>query len=538
MSSLHHEIQSRVARYAQRISEQRPAGEQARYAPAYESVAVEVAKLDSPASGTVAWADVARDAGKLLEETTKDLWLASYLGYALYQTEGMLGAATGAELLAELLERYGPDLFPEANRVKARASAVAWFVERLAQIIPNKPADPAQYEALAALETASRRLSDVSRKHLAQHAPAFKRLSENLQRVLTQAAPQPAAEAGASAAETPAPQPSGATPAPASVPVTAAAAISNLPTVPELGDLSAVTDYLRNTGGALLSAAGALRRANSADPVAYRVLRTGLWLHLQQPPSPGANGRTTIPPLAPALRARIEQMLDKGRWAEALEESECALTNFRFALDLQRYSATALGQLGESHADARLTLSREVLTLLDRMPRLPELLAADGSPLADERTRTWLAELRGPATRTTRPADIEPITAPRAATPDAPVVSSELRDSLARLQETAVSARSGRERFLARLEMARLCANSGHVALAREIYEIVHQDAAAFSLDDWEPAIAISLLKGWASLKSSIHTEGEHPTETAINRLRRLARLDPGAILAIQDSKF
>jgi len=550
MSALPPELQARVERYARPVSEQTPAGEPARYVPAYEGVTVEVGKLDSPSSGSVAWPEVLREAGKLLEEKTKDLSLAAYLGYALYATEGLSGAAVGAGLLADLMERYWPSLFPEAARVKARASAVAWFVDRLAQTLPSRLEDPADREALVALDASTRRLSELSRMYLGQHAPAFKRLGEGLQRLLADAippqiapttpvpAPPPASASGLLAAS----ELSATKALPAKPPAASEPDASSLPPLEELRDLGAVVDFLRNTGNALVSAAGALRRANNADPTPYRLLRTALWLHLRQAPAPGANQRTSVPPLNSVTRRRIEHLLQNERWIEALEESECALAHFRFAFDLHRYSAQALTRLGDTHADARTTVVHETLVLVERMPHLPELLASDGSPLADAGTLAWLAGLRPTARKagrgTVAPApQILPLsesTRPPIPPPDASG-SGSLHDTLTRLQDTASGARSGRERFLARLQMADHCVRAGKLTLAEEIYAILEEDTATLALDDWEPALASALLLGSIRLKSSTHTGEDHLRERRKNQLRRIVKLDLASALALED---
>ena len=67
------------------------------------------------------------------------------------------------------------------------------------------------------------------------------------------------------------------------------------------------------------------------------------------------------------------------------------LVQYRFALDLQRFTASALSGLGATHAPAREALLLELSSLIKRMPTVVgSSLAADGTPLADAATKEWL----------------------------------------------------------------------------------------------------------------------------------------------------
>lgn len=78
------QLRERALPWAEPVPGASPAGVQAKHEPAYEAVALEVAKLESPASNAVRWDDVVEGASELLKHTTKDLWLASYMAYGLY----------------------------------------------------------------------------------------------------------------------------------------------------------------------------------------------------------------------------------------------------------------------------------------------------------------------------------------------------------------------------------------------------------------------------------------------------------------------
>lgn len=700
------DLRARARPWSEPVPGAAPAGVQAKHEPAYEAITTEVARLESPASAGVRWDAVVQGAGELLKGTTKDLWLASYMAYGLYATRGVDGAATGAAIIAEVTERYWPDLFPELKRLRGRANAVGWFVERLGRMLPTVDQASVSAESLDALAVALKRLSQISRERFADSAPAFGQVQDAIARLraglpepvpASQDAAQPdaastaqddaandhsantapaddasvngasgaantatgnaassngaaanasavkggsanntaangsagnaasanAAAANASAANAaaakaasgnaasanpgaansasgntaaasgaagnagavngaPANSAAKANAATAATTANAAKAAVNpatqaaparntvapsapvvvppLPTLPASPDLStadAVTDFLRNVGTALLSAAGALRHASVTDPLPYRLMRMGLWLHLARPPAAGANGRTTLQPLPDALRTKLETLENNQRWADLLDESESALGQHRFALGLHRFSAAALSGLGESHADARASLVQELGAQLRRMSGAETLVAANGKPLTDDATLAWLrAEVLpvsipaaaavadpGPAA-TGAPLSLPPLSLASEAstTGSSPALEEEARlllaegrvhEAVTRLQGAVASATTGRARFLSRLALARLCANAGQLPLARAVYDALDEEVSAHSLDTWEPALAAACLEGWLSTRTPAEKEGGRVAAKVRNRYRRLARLDSSAALRV-----
>ncbi|RKG84544.1 hypothetical protein D7V88_21750 [Corallococcus terminator] len=320
----------------------------------------------------------------------------------------------------------------------------------------------------------------------------------------------------------------------------------------ELASPEAATDFLRNVGASLVSAAGLVRRANTADPLAYRMLRTGLWLHLSQPPAPGANARTSLPPFPPALRERLERMATHARWAELLEEAESALMQHRFALELQRQVANALAGLGATHASAREALMLELAALLRRMPGVVDLVASDGTPLTDAATKQWLQTEVVPRAAPATPA----ANAPRALRIALPPLPSETptasigagleeearvlleagkpEEALQRLQSAVNAATTGRARFIARLSLARMCANSGNLLLARTLYELLDEECSARQLDAWDPALAAACLEGFLTCTfAQTNFTGRLEMDLHL-RYRRLAQLDAPAALRVR----
>src|SRR5690606_22109093 len=185
-------------------------------------------------------------------------------------------------------------------------------------------------------------------------------------------------------------------------------------------------------------------------------------------------------------RQQLALMEQNDKWAALLEETESALMQFRFSLDLQRLSAMALQRLGAEYEPARQALLGEVAAVLRRMPELPDLVAADGSPLCDEQTRAWIASDvaagegggGGGAARSDDPGEVFG------------KVSSLLKggkapDALKLAKESIDGTGSPRLRFIRRLALARACLEAGEAKLARSMYAALDREMTERGLVEW-----------------------------------------------------
>ncbi|HYH98478.1 type VI secretion system protein TssA, partial [Hyalangium sp.] len=516
-----------------------PAGAAAKTNPQYEAVVAEMTKLESVTGGAVDWAMVLDSSGKVLQSVSKDLRIATYLAFGLYQTQGLDGLATGLVLVSEIMDRYWPGLFPELTRMRGRANALGWLIERTTQTLADTPLDGGARERVEALDVAAARLAEVARQKFEANGPAVRPLLESVQRLK--------ASLPAEAAPPPPPppvqaKPTTSVPPPPSIPpVTvpaAAPAVSDLPPVAALSGTEGVSDFLRQTGTALINAASTLRRAVATDPQSYRMLRVGLYLHLVQPPPADASGKTSIPAPPPALRTQLEKMAANGKWAEVLEEAESALMQYRFWVDLHSLSARALAELGPTFGPARQALLGELGSWLKRMPSVPKFLFGDGSPAASGETRAWLdSELTPPAASggasSTGRGEAEDGDEEEEALTEARKLlgAGKAPEAIGLLQKRVEGATSSRRRFRARLALAKLCAASGQPNVARALYEALDREAVERGLDMWEPVLAAECLEGLLGVSRPQPKAGEGLVSEFNARYHRLCLIDPSAAL-------
>jgi type VI secretion system protein VasJ len=515
-------LKARADAWVAPIAGASPAGAPARFDPQYQVLADEVGKLDMPAGGEVDWKKVISGTGALLQTKSKDLVMAAYLCHGLHVTQGLGGLTTGLVLLSETMERYWDSMFPEVKRPRGRANALQWVVEKTTNALAAAPS--ASADEVAGVDAAARHLAQLAREKLGDLCPAFGPMLDPVERLKAAAAPPeppPAAPAPSPAAQEPRLEAAAAASAPA-------APAFSAPAPPAAAE--DVTDFLRSVGTTLGEVAARVRQADGGDPRAYRLLRVGLWLHLSAPPS-AAGGKTQIPPPPDGLRAQLTTIAQNQVWPALVEETESAASQHRFWLDLQRMSWQALSGLGATHERARDAVLAEVRSLLGRMPQLPTLSFANGTPLADPQTRAWIDDqvLAGsrPATAR-RGGEADDASSEKLAEARKLLQASQVPEALGLFRDEGAK-RRGRQRFLVSLEAARLCAGAGLTAIAKSLYEELDREAQRHHLEEWEPSLAAECLKGLLASARALAKDPRGSLPDLTEPYRRLCRIDPAA---------
>ncbi|MBN8616969.1 MAG: type VI secretion system domain-containing protein, partial [Deltaproteobacteria bacterium] len=295
------------------------------------------------------------------------------------------------------------------------------------------------------------------------------------------------------------------------------------PAVPTLAAGADVTPFLQQTATALASAASALRGASKADPAAYRVLRTSLYLAVAATPPVTQAPKTGLRPPPPQLRTQLQTLTANAKWAAVLDEAESALGMNRFWLDLHRYVFLALQGLG--HAAAAEVVVAETAHLVRRFPTLATLQFSDGSTLASTDTVEWLGTIAGaPGGGAPAAEGADPV-ADAISTAKTLANGGKRDEALKGLQEAVRAAPDDRARFRLRLGLARLCAQ-GSPAAARGLLEGLARDIDTLHLDGWDPALAADALRAYLELLRDGAKTNPRVAEEAAEVYRRLCRID------------
>lgn len=237
-----------------------PEGPDPRGLAAYQRLRDEIARLESPGAGPCRWDAVERDAIAVLA-SSKDLVSASYLACALAQRRGLSGLVLGSSLLAAILDRVPS---PHPARPRARAGALAWYLDRAEAIASGISVGAADRARVFEWKAALGLLSETSRAKLDASAPSVRRLEDAAERLALALPPAPdAALASVSRA------------ASASEPALAPPSGSALGTAPSQGSAATTSSSPQALSAAPAQASASMPEPSSAPAQASSALAPG-----------------------------------------------------------------------------------------------------------------------------------------------------------------------------------------------------------------------------------------------------------------------
>ncbi|WP_295473405.1 type VI secretion system protein TssA [uncultured Pseudomonas sp.] len=499
------------------VDENSVVGEDMRFSVEYEALEMELAKGQSLHPGVATdWQKVLEGSETLLRTRSKDLRVAAWLTWALYQCESFTGLLAGLGMLQELCARHWPVLHPLKNRT--RIAACDWLLKRLDSLLDDRVPVLEQIELFRRLLELLQALDEILSSRLGADAPLFlplcRRLAGMLQRA-TDNRPKPGL-VGAATAQV----------RQVASQWRASAAIDS--------DKSASAS-LRSLQDTALPLCKWWLRNQACDLRALHLSRALLWLAVDTLPERNAEGITALRGV-PADRLKDYQMrFAAGQYADLLLDVEASLVRAPFWLDGQRLGWECLQQLNAE--PAMQCIEFHLALLLQRLPALPRLCFHDGTPFADAATQVWLQErvqvhLHKPSTE-------PPAVAPAG---ERPTWELALEDAVQTLPQQGLKAAGqplklglaqalgGRERFFWQLSLARLCFAARQYELAR--VQLDGLDALLVGQGDpgWEPALAcqvLHLLHACCERLPQSHAVRERKEEI----FRRLCRLDPDVVL-------
>jgi type VI secretion system protein VasJ len=574
-----------------------PAGADLSYDPELERISAELEKLASIEGGLPDWSLVEAESARLLRERSKDLRLMSWWVAGRAHTAGWSALGTALSTYLELARAYWPTLYPPPSRVRARAGQVEWLWNALGKRIAQLSPQAGDASNVRALEPLVASLASFFAEQLKGADPGISQIRTALREKI-RALPEPIAAPAAVPAPVPVEETSEPSPetsrepasdSPALLPpphlAGAPRALPPLPSLPStparsgssngvagrppaaapppeiavaavdassLAGLEQTQDAARPLRDPLTTLAHHARKHAPESPWGYRMLRTALWLTVEQAPF-AEGGKTPLRGPKAQDRELLERLAQSSQWDALLEASEDAAGTHVFWLDPHRYSALALENKGPAFAAARRALVREVSALVERVPGLTALTFSNGTPFATAVTTDWLAaELAAfsGGARESRESPGEDEEA--AALAELERTPRDVRD--ARLDEALAVAlgasrrlTSPRARFKITLAVAKRARAAERHDLALALYEQL-----AASVDDtlsaWEPALCAEALNGLLGALTSLSTKspptaradatspspgsGAAPLELRCQGLfRRLLALDPRTAL-------
>lgn len=169
------------------VSEEHFAGTDVRFSNEYEALESELAKASSMhESGQIDWLKILVASENLLRTQSKDLRVAAWLTWALYQRESFQGLLAGLGLLHYLCENHWAVVHP--SKARTRAAAIGWLVPRLEQALTENIAITEQLPMFRRLVEHLEGLDAACTWHLGDDAPLLLPISRRLKNRVQRAA--------------------------------------------------------------------------------------------------------------------------------------------------------------------------------------------------------------------------------------------------------------------------------------------------------------------------------------------------------------
>jgi type VI secretion system protein VasJ len=460
-----------------------------------EALRAEIAKRDNPAAGTCDWSVVEKNARALLTNRGKDLRAACYFAYAMIESSGIAGLYQGLVLLSGLCTNHWQHVYPLPRRgsLGPRRTPFLWLTEYAPSRLETLEVKFEDSALLKSIRAYFREASSNISEAFGDEAPSLRSLGDAIERLYLSLPPPPQVAASPAAPAPPVaavPQKPNSSPTPSASPPAVAVASPPPPVAKAAETVEEISGYLVSTGQGLCKAARLLRTANAFDPLAYRLNRQGLWLHLVNPPPADASGQTSVPSLGDR-RSNFETLARNSKWEVLLDEAESALAMHRFCLDLNFFVVTALRQLGSAGEGAMRAITGEVAAFLARMPQLLNYRDGAGQALASEETKSWIArDVLGGASNASSPSSAA--SAEQNAWLDelGDVAKVEIQKLLELGQSAFAAAGDVRERLRRQVAFAGILADR-EPALAANFLASIDRELRERGLETWERELTL-----------------------------------------------
>lgn len=521
------------------ISADSPVGDSCRYDDLFTQLASQMEKIGSLTGEAVDWRQVTQTSTEILKSKSKDMLVMTYLTLGVFETEGYAALHAAFDAYREFLTKFWEACYPKPKPPQGRFNAIQYMIEKILDKVElrggqakrnptaaEKEAVHKCADAIAALDSAVTTAFSGApdTPNMLPLVRSFKALKEKVGPLVSE---QPAAAAAP-------------TQAPAGGESPAASSVGGGASAPAMaGGAEGIRNETQAFQQIRLLAKYFLTQDNK-NPVAYRLMRVAQFGGLARAPDP-----KLLPPIpnAATRKGYLDKLAGEGNWPQLLTEAEGQFGTSPFWLDLQRYVALALKNMGPMYAPAASAVAMETVALQSRLPDMFELSFKDNTPFADGATKSWLEECTaqfgggGGGSGASSNGD-----AVSAALAEARKLLGEAKgpEAVARLSNQAGSSAGRRERFRAQLALAEIFLDLGKPALALSLLEGLEAAIAEYRVEDWEPDLAAKAFQNlYVSMSRKLGTTKPTPDETRrLDELfAKLCRLDPETALKLEAAK-
>ncbi|KPZ00368.1 ImpA domain-containing protein [Pseudomonas tremae] len=463
----------------QPIPGQDPTGQDIRFSSTFESLERELGGAQSIlAPVNIDWSKVRAGSEHILVSQSKDLRVACWLAWSLYECDSFVGLVAGLGLIHGLCEHHWLALHPQ--KLRTRAAAFAWLLLRLEKVLVEDVPISNQLVVFQQLTSHLDKLDEIFGCCLGNDSPMLLPLRRRLARMIERAM-QAEKE-----------------------PVTVIEQVKQVATqlFSSNSQIDNEKDAQRSSHSLIESARNLCQwwlRQKTSDPRAFRLGRAVVWLAVDSMPECNAEKTTQVRGLPGEKLRNYHERFEQALYADLIVDVEASLMSSPFWFDGQRLIWNCLKALG---AEAAMhEVEAHCVLLVKRFPEVMALRFHDATPFANADTLQWVIDYISPPVVSTQDS-VSGQGSVELSQWDAVyhellpgLQFGGLKSAVQVLSQHLYNAKGGRDRFFWRLCLARICYQAKEYLLSKIQLEFLDQQLQSSGLHEWEPQVYLNVMR-------------------------------------------
>tara|TARA_B100001059_G_C17827719_1_gene582491 strand:+ start:1489 stop:3063 length:1575 start_codon:yes stop_codon:yes gene_type:complete len=480
------------------ISENSPAGVDARYEFCYEMMEAEVKKFGSLFGETVDWQIVKLHSLEVLIQHSKDLKALCYLIRSMVEESGTVGLEEGLSLLNDSISQFGNELYP--RRKRGRDGAVEWLNHQFKLVFATLANETHDWQVLSSCMTLTEGIqrqfddifqdSDVDFFELKAHLNQLQQTASFNEEALEQDGVLATDKLNSVIALTePTVVAQSYEPGEATVPtmLNSNRTDADLPNTIDVDtDFSSPSASKRT----LKKVSEIMVHSNPSEPLGYRIYRYLTWADIDGLP----DHKDNVTPLSLAVsldqQTEYRDKANQESDIDTVKHLERTLTDAPFWLTGHYFVYLMLDNLG--YDEAALAVKQETKRFVEAFEGIETLYFKNSIPFADEETITWLSlsnDLPSGKSSIIHTSIIEEDDLPKMEN----IALADLGKYVAELSKKLESDNSGRGQFMLHLKLVKAYQCVGLYPLCLPYLEKNWAISEELNLSNWEPHLSLSL---------------------------------------------
>ena len=462
----------------------------------------------------------------ILEEKSKDMWVASWLCFSWFRTDGLIGFRNGLILLLNLLRNFGEDIFP--NKINHRSKAIQYLnSNRFFKLLEKEKVSTTNAQPILEARDIFNSLVKECGKQFHENPPLLKSVEQAIETLCEDTekfVKKDSVGKGSTdlekekfrknMVEETEPKPEGKKESEEvveeltvhSIPQVETRSTKEIKYPTPTNDKEALSSIRKNLRFFFEDDLDNKKLKVPSEAFIYSLTRSLVWGKFSLPPSKG--NITQIEPPNSVIQNKIHEWYSSNDWNVLIPRIELNFLNpdsgFQYWLDSQRYVITALENKGGPYLKVVEEIKISLALLLNRFPQMTDLKFKNReTAFANKDTLNWINN----DIRTffdSSKINENPMVLPPIMGEDYNSINEEyLRacnelpenfgENMAKMQQQISGDARRKGQFLRQLNLANLCIEAKQFKLAKVHLLQLIEKIEEFNLAEWEPALCVAV---------------------------------------------